>query len=171
MLSNRWYDRLFWGLIDLAITNSFIIYCHFHPGIEHAEFFQMLAEEVFFVGKGMQLPARRWCSRTSTPATPTTPVTPTVGPSVPVHIPGTLIGSYKRACFYCMRKNVFVLRTARDKFVVNPTDSQRRREYPRSRVGCKSCNVALCANNSCWEKYHAEFNGIPDPTLKPEKFI
>ena len=63
MLSNRWYDRLFWGLIDMAITNSYIIYSHFHPGIEHAEFFQMLAEELFFVGKGMQLPPRRRSSR------------------------------------------------------------------------------------------------------------
>ena len=170
MLSNRWYDRLFWGLIDMAITNSFIIYSHMHPGIEHSEFFQMLAQELFYIGKGMELPPLRRSAHVSTSITPTTPVTPTVGPSVPVHVPGNFIAKYKRNCFYCMKKNNFVLGTARDKDLENPSESQRRREYPRCRTGCKSCNVALCNNNICWVKYHEEFNGIPDPAILPEKF-
>jgi hypothetical protein len=51
MISKNWSHRLFWSLMDMAATNSYIIYRHFHPQTTHSEFFQQLAEEMLNFGR------------------------------------------------------------------------------------------------------------------------
>ena len=171
MLSNRWYDRLFWGLIDMAITNSFIIYSHFHPDTTHAQFFEMLAEELFLIAKDQPYTTRprRSCRTPVTPTTntPQTPVPNAVATTV--HSIGCFKGKYKRNCFYCVKKDNYVLGVARDKDILNPQPSDRHKEFPRRKYGCKTCNVALC--HTCWDPYHAEYNGIADTVIDTKKWI
>ena len=148
MLSNRWYDRLFWGLIDMAITNSFIIYSHFHPDTTHAQFFEMLAEELFFIAKDQPYTTRprRSCRTPVTPTTntPQTPVPNAVATTATtVHSIGCFKGKYKHNCFYCVKQDNYVLGVARDKDILNPQPSDRHREFPRRKYGCKTCNVAM----------------------------
>ena len=43
LVSKRWDWRLFWGLMDIAITNAFVLYTFFHKTTTHSQFFFELA--------------------------------------------------------------------------------------------------------------------------------
>ena len=67
-----------------------------------------------------------------------------------------------------VKKDNYVLGVARDKDILNPQPSDRHKEFPRRKYGCKTCNVALC--HTCWDPYHAEYNGIADTVLDTKKW-
>ena len=51
LLSKRWDWRLFWGIMDIAITNAFILYLFFHPTMTHQQFFREVATDFFLCAK------------------------------------------------------------------------------------------------------------------------
>ena len=163
LVSKRWDWRLFWGLMDIAITNAFILYLFYHPRITHSDFFFDLANDFFlYAKKGGRVGSKRRLSRRrgksssdesdeeeKTETVDDTPVPQTTHKRV--HFQGT----YKRSCFVCLNK--------RKNFTIgaNPKkDTGKRREnFLRSHSGCKECNVALCEGPDCWRVMHAEYVG------------
>jgi len=160
LVSKRWDWRLFWGLMDIAITNAFILYSFFHPRITHSQFFFDVANDFFlYAKKGGRVGSKRRLSRRrgksdseesdqqNTKEEVEEGAVPT-GTHKRVHFKGT----YKRSCFVCLNK--------RQNYTVgkNPKkDTGKRREnFPRSHSGCKECNVALCNTPECWRIMHTE---------------
>jgi hypothetical protein len=45
-ITGRWNLKLYLGLFDIVLVNSYLIYKHFHPDIEHFEFLHLLAVQL-----------------------------------------------------------------------------------------------------------------------------
>ena len=75
----------------------------------------------------------------------------------PGHKKGQLLD--KRACFLCRKEGRYTLGTVRK----DSPNGERRKLYPRTIYGCRTCNVPLCKVYNCWVKYHTgEFAGVYD---------
>ena len=48
LFSKRWELRLFWGLMDFALSNAFILFRFFHGTTNHSKWFQNLCNGLFF---------------------------------------------------------------------------------------------------------------------------
>ena len=173
LVSKRWDWRLFWGLMDVAITNAFVLYTFFHKTTTHSQFFFELAFEWFKVAKngGRELPQkRRLSTRQSSNGDDT--VSEECGEegdaeavpktSAAEHQRRRFKGKYKRACYVCLklRCNVKI-----GKNVKKETGAERE-NFPRPNSGCKTCNVALCMEGACWRVFHTQFVGCSQPYNK-----
>jgi hypothetical protein len=175
LFSKRWELRLFWGLMDFALANAFILYRFFHVSSNHSKWFQNLCNGMFYYIKnnmpgplpqGMKMDTRK-----APPKTPSrsakSPVS--VGSTVSVdestedeamdvpteHIRWWFKGDYKRSCYVCKKRGIINSRGKERE----EGDGKRRINYPRSKSGCKVCNVALCNDQTCWDVMHLEFTG------------
>ena len=170
LVSKRWDWRLFWGLMDIAITNSFILYSFFHKNTTHSQFFFELAFEWFKVAKngGRELPQkRRLSTRQSSNGDDTVSSEcgeEQEGEALPKtssaeHMRRRFKGKYKRACYVCLklRCNVKIGKNLKKDSGVE------RENFPRPNSGCKQYNVALCNEGACWRVLHTQFVGCSQP--------
>jgi hypothetical protein len=165
-IAKNWSMRLFWSLLDMAHTNAFIIYRRFHPKVSHAAFFRMLAREMFYFAKGLQVPEKRVTrAHTKSPArislcSDTDENSATESENDLSHhgqcIQSKLVAGYRRPCYACVRGGTFSEGTKRK------TNDYVRKVYPRTSFGCKSCNVPLCTAGGCWQVYHQMYFGEQD---------
>jgi hypothetical protein len=173
LYSDSWRWRLFWGLVDIALTNSFAICRMRNPKLQHSHFYRQLCIELFHKATKTPMPSERG-ERQSTRTTPGSSASPyqldssdseqpdsdaeEVKLPTDVHEFARFRGTYKRSCFYCKTEHVCSLGGVRNKAGLQ------RKEYPRSHTGCKTCNVALCTKGECWSKYHRKYCGKNDGT-------
>ena len=163
LISRRWDWRLFWGIMDIALTNAFILYLFFHPSVTHQEFFREVATQFFWCAK-KDLRGPETTVRTSKRQTSADEESGDEADieELPVALPASVPkrrhfkGTYKRACYVCMsRRNI-------NSLAKNPRKCSGtvRENLKRSHTGCKFCNVALCAGPDCWKVFHEEFQGV-----------
>ena len=65
---------------------------------------------------------------------------------------------YFYPCYVCRAKDIWSPGAKRK-------DGSVRKNYPRSSMGCKTCNVALCKTGDCWAIYHTQHQGIQQPAV------
>ena len=65
---------------------------------------------------------------------------------------------YFYSCYVCRAKDIWSPGAKRK-------DGSVRKNYPRSSMGCKTCNVALCKTGDCWAIYHSQHKGIQQPAV------
>ena len=157
----------------MAATNAYLLFKHFHPLCTRAEFFRMLATEMFNTAKAQRL--HTGTSRTRALATTVASDDDVVsvssigsfqssGPSVQPEnsaISPCVPGAFKKAtlrrpCFVCKSSGIFTQGAARKNNLVP------RRISPRSHTGCITHNVALCERTDCWAVYHRDYTNLRD---------
>jgi len=175
LISKRWELRLFWGLMDFSLANAFILFRFFHVSSNHSKWFQNLCNGMFFYIKNNMpgpLPeGMKMVTRAAAPKTPSRKAKSPVsgGSAVSVHessedealevaqehIRWWFKGDYKRSCYACKKRGIFNSKGKERQ----EGDGKPRINYPRSRSGCKLCNVALCNDQTCWDVMHLEYIG------------
>jgi hypothetical protein len=164
LFSHSWRWRLFWGLIDTALVNTFVLFRLREPKLTHAVFFKTLCEQLFEEAckPSSQSGSSRCSTRSQTspvPAASAAAPSPAPEEVSTAHQPGNFKGVYKRSCYACIQEGNFKVAKAR-----SDTGSGRK-EYPKSYSGCVTCNVALCNNKGvCWANYHEKYCGENDGT-------
>ena len=173
VIGRKWGFKLDLGLLDMAITNSYFIYKEYHPKCTHRQFMRMLVHEFMLMAMGKPLadPPRSSSRTPRTPASSSRPAPIVLSPGTRLKmklapkldmqacIPGEFPGNkYYRNCKACMLDGIFMISKHKR------ANGKERRNYPRSKYGCKTCNVALCTGGDCWEKYHTKFFGNSDST-------
>jgi len=62
----------------------------------------------------------------------------------------------ERRCVECASIRPSTYRTARRVPLQERSSNTPRIQPPRTRMACKECQVALCDNGRCWQRYHDE---------------
>mmetsp|Transcript_827 Transcript_827/g.1033 ORF Transcript_827/g.1033 Transcript_827/m.1033 type:complete len:213 (-) Transcript_827:75-713(-) len=172
IIARTWPLKLDLGLMDMAVANSYIIFKYHHPTTTHREFMKMLVHEFFLMALGKPLadpPRRSTTPRTPASSSRSLPIqlSPTsqlkvkLAPKLDTKqcIPGMFKGNkYYRNCKSCFLEGIYL-----PSEIPRPNGKERR-NYPRSKYGCKTCNVALCSGGECWEIYHNKWMGNNDLT-------
>ena len=65
IISKNWNHRLTFGLLDMSLVNSYIIYREHHPNITHRAFMKQLVEELYCLAKGVCMPTGIICFATN----------------------------------------------------------------------------------------------------------
>ena len=174
LISKRWELRLFWGLMDFALSNAFFLYRFFHVSTNHSKWFQNFCHGMFFYIKnnmpgplpdGMKMATRAAPPKTpsraaKSPASQSSTITQNDSSDESLEVPQEHIrcwffGDYKRSCFVCKKRRI-INSSGKHRQEGHRT---RRVNYPRSKSGCKLCNVALCNDRVCWDIMHLEYIG------------
>ena len=163
LFSKRWDWRLFWGIMDIAITNAFILYLFFHPSTTHQDFFRSVANEFFIIAKkdlrgpvaSQRASTRNNSSGDGSGEDADIEEVQAVHPAS-VHKRYHFKGRYKRACYVCMQKRNITSISERPRKCSGTV----RENLKRPHSGCKFCNVALCEGPSCWKTFHEEYPGV-----------
>ena len=163
LISKRWDWRLFWGIMDIAITNAFILYLFFHPTTTHQDFFKSVANEFFIIAKkdlrgpvaSLRASTRNNSSGDGSAEDADIEEVQAVTPAS-VHKRYHFKGRYKRACYVCMQKRNITSISERPRKCSGTV----RENLKRPHSGCKFCNVALCEGPSCWKTFHEEYQGV-----------
>jgi len=124
--SRRWWPRLAWFLIDMAISNSYVLYTQHTQSqqstshaMTHKQFRKVLMSEMVGTFTGRKKRGR--------------PVSRKLVPDTP-HIP-QLHRSSPQPCDVCRKR-------------MKLTSGENK---PRTREGCKSCDIAV--HIACWERH------------------
>ena len=192
IFSKNWSKKAMFGMFDMAMANSHIVYKFYHPSVTHRQFVMQLHAEIMALGLGRPLPPPRkflalrcfviliGCNVCPPPSNTVgsarqrlEPETDRVVQSDEVlqndeharwHTPMRFIRGYRRKCFVCHKLGKFQHGAKRK----NGTP---RKELIRSHWGCRYCHVALC-DSTCWGLYHTDYLNQPDeiPDDKWEEF-
>ena len=175
--SRCWWVVGFWGGADRAAVNCYIIFKNRSKVkyYRHSKFQQNLQTQLFHIAR-KQLPIgdlsaalfkEEYDYSFLWPAAPVSFHNPLPVEEVqkakddPMCFPGHKKGQLldKRACFLCRKEGRYTLGTVRK----DSPNGERRKLYPRTIYGCRTCNVPLCKVYNCWVKYHTgEFAGQHD---------
>lgn len=135
--SKKWWQRLFWGLLDITFVNSYVIYCQLHEKVTVLEFRRMVATGLIT----MQNPKQKRRSIDSPSSTPTVKKRKTKEYSVSKDVRQGNTGIHwptfdqKRGrCEVCASKKI--------------------QSRPHSK--CSHCKVFLCLTEkkNCFTEYH-----------------
>ena len=147
--SKRWYRRVIWYLVEIAINNSYIIEGHFedhshrgHRARSLLQFRKELAEQL--LGK------HRTSRNVGRPRLSEEHRLQDVGIHQPVFTPKPLV------CKVCSKN---VRREHKQTSLGLPANRRANVPYiSRSRVFCESCNVSLClcSERNCWKDWHTK---------------
>ena len=131
--SFKWWIRLFYFLLDIAIVNSYILAKIFTPDLTHLQFRLNLINELFRRYPLKKGEKRKACDEASTPVKRVCQVLPPIRLSQQSHFP--VVGESKR-CKICTRADRDV----------------------RSTIHCGTCLVHLCVKpgSGCWVQWHSE---------------
>ena len=183
IFSNNWSKKALFGLLDMSIVNSHIIYKHYHKKVGLREFVMQLHAELLAIGMGRPLPPPRillflyflvfafyilMCytsffmhtvgsSRQRLEADDKTEQSDEVlqhNEHARWHTPMRFKRGYRRKCFVCHKLGKFRQGAKR-------ASGTPRKELIKSHWGCRFCNVALC-DSTCWGLYHTDYLNQPD---------
>ena len=59
IFSKNWSKKAMFGMFDMAMTNSHIVYKFYHPSVTHRQFVMQLHAEIMALGLGRPLPPPR----------------------------------------------------------------------------------------------------------------
>jgi len=130
MVSNTWWIKVMWGLFDMALTNAWIIYRHYHKGVHRIQFALMLHKS--FLEEWYNLPGNEQVQRTRSK----TAQRQKRDVDVALHCPE--VRTQKARCIAC-------------KLV----DPNLKRALDTTKY-CDCCNVPLCIkkDSKCWRTWH-----------------
>lgn len=134
--SKKWWHRLFWGLLEIAFINSYVVYCQAHEKISLLEYRRAVAQ-------GLMTQKDVGANKRSLSTTPTSSSKKRRGKGESVAIDVRLgnLGVHwpifvesRGRCELCSIKNV--------------------QSKPHSK--CQHCGIFLCCNEkkNCFAKYH-----------------
>jgi hypothetical protein len=164
LFSDSWKWRLFWGLMDIAVTNTYALFRLRNPQLQHRQFYKAICVQLFDMAAPVvnqnvhttRITSHVVSSSASRARCSSAPPTSRSSPTKTVCIRGRFAGSYKRSCYFCKITNNC------SRGSVRADGRTTRMEYPKSHHGCTSCNVALCLKGPCWDSYHQSHKGQND---------
>jgi hypothetical protein len=137
----KWWKYLFWGLLNFAIVNAYILWCQLNrplpPGRRHWSL------KAFKLGLVHEL-ADSFSSRKRTPAKLVAPrnVLEIIQRNVVQGHDKVRFQGRKKICAVCNRNN-------------RRTHSGR---HVETSYGCSECNIPLCKDNDCFVDFHDDIN-------------
>jgi hypothetical protein len=126
IVSRKWWHRLFWGLLDSAVSNAHILFRVAHPDVSRFDFYVTLQEQL--VANTMDIVLSRSMSRGGEPA------------SLPAHFPALIPDGKRRRCAMCTLKK-------------RGLDIEDQKEVCHSRYWCPDCQKGFCPDE-CFREWH-----------------
>ena len=178
--SHKWWYIGMWGLLDRAAVNTFIIFKGRKAPAEyrHNKFNQNLQTQLFHIARKQNpignLSAAAFveeydytilwpCASVSfhNPLPQVEEEKKEEGNNNPSFFPGHIVGELLdyRACFNCRKVGRYKIGSQRK----GRKEGSIHKLYPRSKYGCRTCNVPICKKHDCWVVYHrSEYAGTHD---------